>query len=168
MGFFDFHCFSNWKCVGDPLRSAWKKPHEVPLRSAWKQPRQLMRLLNFHCFSDWGLISCSFDGERFALSAFRNKGQTASPVFRKWRQRGLWKLAATASPAVSRTPLDPPRSPISSCLPPPSWTPLAPQFQCCLDLCWALAKYFPLLTPSFLLGVKFFQHWDWGARGGND
>ena len=32
------------------------------------------------CFQTRLKISCSFDGERFALSAFRNKGQTASPV----------------------------------------------------------------------------------------
>ena len=40
----------------------------------------------------------------------------------------------------------------------PPLDPPDPRFQCCLDLCCALAKYIPLLTPSFLLGVTFVQH----------
>ena len=50
----------------------------------------------------------------------------------------------------------------------PPLDPPDPRFQCCLDLCCALAKYFPLLTPSLLLGATLFSTLNSGGEGGGN
>ena len=49
----------------------------------------------------------------------------------------------------------------------PPLDPPDPRFQCCLDLCCALAKYFPLLAPSFFMGVTLLSTLKSGGEGGN-